>query len=135
LPPGDEPGDRRPQVARADRVDADRRLVEEHHLGVVEDPARDVKALPHPARVALDALALAALQVDELQHPRRSRPLLAAGDAVELGEVAEVVERREPLVQAAVAAEHVADPLAHLARVATTSWPSTRASPRSAGAA
>ena len=43
--------------------------------------------------------------------------LRLAGDAVELGEVAQVVARREPLVEAAVAAEDVADPLPHLARV------------------
>ena len=39
------------------------------------------------------------------------------GHRVQLGEVAQVVERREPLVEAALAAEDVADPLAHLARV------------------
>ena len=126
---GDEVGDRLAQVARADGVDADRRLVEEHDLGVVQDPARDVQPLAHAARVALDALLLAALQADELEHLVDPEPLRLAGDAVELGEVAEVVVRGEPLVEAAVAAEDVADPLAHLARVATTSWPSTRASP------
>src|SRR5262249_29296340 len=47
-------------------------------------------------------------------------PLLlpAAGDAVELCEVPQVVEAREPLVQPAIAAEDVPDPLAYLARVA-----------------
>ena len=68
LADGDEVGDRLAQVARTDRVDADRRLVEEYDLGVVEDPARDVQSLPHAARVALDALLLAALQADQLEH-------------------------------------------------------------------
>ena len=67
LPDGDEVGDHLAQVARADRVDADRRLVEEYDLGVVEDPARDVQSLPHTARVALDALLLAALHADQLE--------------------------------------------------------------------
>src|SRR5581483_4590295 len=86
-------------------------------LGVVEDPARDVEPLPHPARVALDPLLLAARQPDELEHLVDPPPLRLPGDAVQLGEVAQVVESREPLVQAAVAAEHVADALSDLPRV------------------
>ena len=43
--------------------------------------------------------------------------LAARLDGVELGEVAQVVECREPLVEAALAAEDVPDPLAHPARV------------------
>ena len=45
------------------------------------------------------------------------RPLLARRDAVELGEVAEVVEGAEALVEPPVAAEDVADVPAHLAGV------------------
>ena len=111
----DQVGDRRAQLARADRVDADRRLVEEDHLGVVQDPARDVQPLAHAARVALDALLLAALEPDELEQLVDPHALRLARHAVELGEVAQVVERREALVEAAVAAEDVADPLPHLA--------------------
>ena len=117
LPGRDQVGDRRAQLARADGVDADRRLVEEHDLGVVEDAARDVQSLAHAARVALDALLLPALQPDELEHLVDAHALRLAGDAVQLGEVAEVVARREALVEAAVAAEDVADPLPHLARI------------------
>src|SRR5262249_60838350 len=113
----DEAGDGLPQVARADRVDADRRLVEEHALRVVEDPARDVQTLAHPARVALDAFLLASLQADELEHLVDPGALRLAGHAVELGEVAEVVVGGEPLVQAAVAPEDVADPPADESRV------------------
>ena len=68
LPAGDQVGDRLAQLARADGVDADRRLVEEHHLGVVQDAARDVQPLAHAARVPLDPLLLASLQPDELEH-------------------------------------------------------------------
>jgi hypothetical protein len=46
--PARERGDRGAQLARADRVDADRRLVEEDDRRVVEQPARDVQALRMP---------------------------------------------------------------------------------------
>ena len=111
LPDRDEVGDHLAQVAGADRVDADRRLVEEDDLGVVQDPARDVQPLPHAAGEALDPFLLAALQADELQDLVDPQPLGLARDAVELGEVAEIVVRREPFVEPAVAAEDVADPL------------------------
>src|SRR6185503_14832877 len=109
--------DRLPELTRADGVDADRRLVEEDHRRVVQEPAGDVQPLAHAARVALDPLLLAALEPDELEQLLDPRPLAARLDAVELREVAQVVERREALVEAAVAAEHVADALPHPARV------------------
>ena len=68
-------GDQRAELARADRVDADRRLVEEEDRRIVQEPARDVQPLAHPAAVALDALVLAALEPDELEQlvdPRRA---------------------------------------------------------------
>src|SRR5215218_4013124 len=80
----DELGDRRPQLARAHWVDADRRLVEEQDFRVVEDPARDVEPLPHPSGVALDALLLTAGEPDELEHLADPLALAAAGDAVQL---------------------------------------------------
>src|SRR6185503_16861648 len=109
--------DRLPELTRADGVDADRRLVEEDHRRVVQEPAGDVQPLAHAARVALDPLLLAALEPDELEQLLDPRPLAARLDAVELREVAQVVERREALVEAPVAAEHVADALPHPARV------------------
>ena len=109
--------DRAAQLAGADRVDADRRLVEEEHLGVVQQPAGDVQPLPHAAGEALDALLLAAGEADHLEQVADPLPLLARGDAVQLGEVAQVVERVEPFVEAAVAAEDVADVAADLAGV------------------
>ena len=112
-----EVADRGAELAGADRVDPDRRLVEEEHRGVVEQAAGDVEALPHAAGVPLDALFLTALQPDHLEQLVDPRPLALRVDAVELGEVAQVVERREPLVQPAVAAEDVPDPLAHPVRV------------------
>ena len=125
----DETGDRRAQLAGADGVDADRGLVEEDDLRVVDDAPGDVQPLAHAAGVALDALLLAALQPDELEHLVDAQPLRLARHAVELGEVAEVVEGRQPFVEPAVAAEHVADPLTHRLRVRDDVVPSTRACP------
>src|SRR5256885_5285756 len=96
---------------------ADRRLVKEHDRRVVQEPAGDVQALAHTARVALAPLLLASGQPDELEQLGDPRALLLRRHRVELGEVAEVVETGEALVEPALAAEDVADPLAHLARV------------------
>jgi hypothetical protein len=116
------PSERRPSISshdwrRADRVEADRRLVEEDDLGVVEEPARDVQTLLHAARVALGALVLAALEADQFEELFDARLLDLRGHAVELCEVAQVVVAREPFVDAALAAEDVADALPDLARV------------------
>ena len=77
-----------------------------------------MKPLPHAARVALDPLALAPSEPYEVQHEVDPPPLLTWLDAVQLGEVAEVVERGQPLVEATVTAEGVADATAHLPRLA-----------------
>ena len=82
----------------------------------MEQPTGDVQALLHPARVALGALVLAALEPDELEQLLDPRLLDLRGHAVELGEVAQVVVAGEPFVDAALAAEDVADSLAHLPR-------------------
>jgi hypothetical protein len=83
----------------------------------VQDPARDVQPLAHAARAPLDALALAARQADEVEQLRDAAPLVARRDAVELGEVAKVVVAGEAVLEATVAAEDVADPPPHLARL------------------
>src|SRR5688572_27295820 len=76
-----------------------------------------MKSLPHAAGVALDALLLAALQADHLEQLVDPGALALRLDAIELREIPEVVERREPLVEPAVAAEDVSDALAHPVRV------------------
>jgi hypothetical protein len=58
---------------------------------------------------------LASLQADELEQLLDPRLLMLGRYAVELGEVAQIVVAREPLVDAALPAEDVADPLAYLA--------------------
>src|SRR5438876_831114 len=62
-------------------------------------------------------LAVATFEADQLEELRDASALLAHGHSVEICEVAQVVERREPVVEAAVAAEDVADPPANLARL------------------
>ena len=117
LPRVGECRDRRSQLAGADRIEADRGLVEEHHRRVVQQAASDVQALLHPPRVALGPLVLAPIEPDELDQLLDPCLLFTRGDPVELGEVAQVVVAREPLVDPALAAEDVADPFSHLARL------------------
>ena len=69
-------------------------LVEEHDWWVVEDAARDVEPLPHPPRVPLDTLLLPSFQSDELEQLVDPVSLHLRVDAVELGEIAKVVECR-----------------------------------------
>ena len=102
------------QLPRADRIDPDRRLVEEDDRRVVKQPPGDVEALAHATGVALDALLLTPGEADELEQLGDPPPLFARGNRVELGEVAQVVERGEPLVETALAAEDVSDPLPDL---------------------
>ena len=84
--------------------------------GLVDQAAGDVQALPHAPRVALDPFALPTGQADELEQLTDAGLLLPGRDAVQLGEVAQVVEPGEPLVEASVAAEDVPDLPAHLPR-------------------
>src|SRR5205085_5903061 len=98
------------QLAGADRIESERRLVEEEHRRLVEDSACDVKSLAHAAGVALDPLPLTPRESDELQHLGDPATLVARVDSVELGEVAEVVEPGKAVVEPALAAEDVADP-------------------------
>src|SRR5438067_11938613 len=61
------------QLARADRVEADRGLVEEKHARPVEKGAREMQSLLHAARVALDPLVAAVAQPDEPEQPLHPR--------------------------------------------------------------
>ena len=76
-----------------------------------------MQPLAHAARIRLDPLALAAGQPDEVEQLGDAPALLAHRHAVQVGEIAEVVERGEPVVEASVAAEDVADAAPDFARV------------------
>ncbi len=97
------------ELARADRIQPDGRLVEEQHRGVMQQGAGDMEALFHSARVAFDALAAAILQPDQLEQVGDALFGEVGVDMVEAGEVAQVVVTGKPPVQAALAAEDEAD--------------------------
>jgi hypothetical protein len=68
-----EPADLVPHVGAALRVQAGGRLVEEHHLGFVDDAERDVHPAPLTARVGL-ALAVRVLaELEPVQHAGGAR--------------------------------------------------------------
>jgi hypothetical protein len=77
--------DRPAQLPRSDRVDAERRLVQEHDRRVVEEPTGDVQPLAHPARIALDPLLLATGEADQVEQFVDPPPLLPRRDRVQLG--------------------------------------------------
>ena len=83
----------------------------------MQETPRDVQTLLHAAGVALGPLVLAPLQPHELQQLLDSLLLETGWNAVQLREVAQVVVAGQPLVDAALAAEDVANPLANLARI------------------
>ena len=56
------------ELASADGIETDGRLVQEKDFGVVQEGAGDVEALLHAARIALDALAAAVFQPDQLEQ-------------------------------------------------------------------
>ena len=63
-----------PQVRPVLRVEAGRRLVEEQHLGLVDDPERDVEPPALAAGVGLDATVGEAREVEQLEQlARRAR--------------------------------------------------------------
>jgi hypothetical protein len=125
----DQGPDRGAQFPRGDRVHPDRRLVEEQHRRVVQQAAGDVQALPEAARVALDPVAGPIGEPDEVEHVTDPPALVAGRHPVQLGEVAQVVPRADPLVEALVAAEDVPDVARTQAASVATSCPRTRAVP------
>ena len=66
------------QLASTDRIEPDRRLVEEQHRRVVQQAARDMQPLLHPARERLHPLALAATQPDQSSSSSIRRPSRAS---------------------------------------------------------
>src|SRR2546430_13103124 len=79
------------QLARADRVETDRRLVEEEDARPMQQRSGEMQPLLHAARVALNALVSPVAEVYECEELLDSRRDLPRGDRVKLREVAEVV--------------------------------------------
>ena len=127
---GAQPAHLVPHVRAALRVEAGGRLVEEDHLGLVDDAERDVDPAPLAARVGL-ALAVGVLGELEASSDRAARRSgVGLADAVEPGLQHQLLARGR-VVPGAAALGHVPDPAAHLARVACAGrrrrwWPSRR---------
>src|SRR5579884_2082231 len=87
-----EPLDERAHVAHPRRVEAGRRLVQQEQPRRAQERGGDAEALPHPVRVAADAIVGAVGEVDELEHLVDAR---AGAVAVEVGEQAQVAPARQ----------------------------------------
>jgi hypothetical protein len=81
-------------------IDADRRFVEQHEVGIVEDRCRQVQPPLHAARIGVDQVAAALAESDELERPddalgetRRRHPVDAAEEGQVLLGRQELVER------------------------------------------
>ena len=121
-------GDRRAQLARADGVDADRRLVEEDDLGVVQDArarcaaagaCRASSPRPAPARGPSARRARAPRRCAAAAPcPRRRRARRSSGGCRAPTGARRARGRRRTRSRSASAPR---------ARASTTSWPSTRA--------
>ena len=111
------------------RIEAGRRLVEEHDLGLVDERARDRQPALHAARERLDPVVRALGELDELEQlvgPRASssfarEPEVAAVDDDVLADRQLQVER--------VLLGHDAEPAADLHAVVAGSSPNTRERP------
>ena len=77
-------GDRRAELPGADRVEPDRRLVDEDHRWIVEEATSDVQPLLHSPGVALGALLLPPLEPDQLEQRIDPTRNLLRRDAVQL---------------------------------------------------
>src|SRR6266576_3034156 len=97
------------QLARPDRVEADRWLVEEEDAGPMQQRSGEMQPLLHAARVAFNALVPTVAEVYQSEELLDSRRDLPRGDRVKLREVAKVVPSRKAVVEAALAAEDEAD--------------------------
>ncbi len=102
------------ELARADGVQPEGGFVEEEDVGVVQERARHVQALLHAARVTADVLVAASVQPDQFEQVGDALLRDVGVDPVQAGEVAQVVNARQPPVQSALAAEDEADALADL---------------------
>ncbi len=89
-----------PQVAARDRIDAERRLVEEQQLGLVDQRAGQAQLLLHPAgQLARQAIPKRA-EPGEPEQPVQSSPSFLGRHVVQVGVEIEVLLHGEVRVQA-----------------------------------
>ena len=100
--------DDEPELAARDRVDAERRLVEEQHLRLVDEGAGEAELLLHAARELAGEAVAERAEVREREEPLEARRALGSRHPVEVGVEAEVLLDREVGVEAE-ALRHVGD--------------------------
>jgi hypothetical protein len=108
----DERVDDGPEIAPGDWIDTGRRLVQEEHVGQVDQRADQGQLLPHAAREG------AGRPVEERRQPGHPEQAIAvvlvrrAGDTAQLAEELDVLADRERVVEVQTEAlRHVADPI------------------------
>ena len=105
-----------PHGAAALRVESDSRLVEEQHVGRMNQAARDFEPAAHPARVSRDQIVGALGQPDHVQQAMSAFAALAARQAEELAVDIDVLPSGEIEIRGERLRDD-ADILAHLARM------------------
>ena len=60
-------------VPPADRIESRHRLVEEHHLGIVQQRLREADALEHPLRILPQLEPALRPEADVVEYPRDAR--------------------------------------------------------------
>jgi len=116
-PLGEQRADELPGLPRALRVEADRGLVEEEELGGVEEAPREVELLLHAAGELLDSAVRRLREADAVEDLLDPPVALADVDAVDVGEVPQVLASADPVVEPSLAAEHEANPRPEFARL------------------
>lgn len=101
---------------RGHRVDALERLVEEEHLGVVQQRGRQSDLLAHPGRVVHDQLVLGPREIQDVEQLGGPLVHLGARQAAQPSRVAEEFTAGEALEEPQPLREHP-DPGLHLDRV------------------
>src|SRR3989442_7719976 len=81
------------------RIDADRRLVRQQDVGIVQQPRREIQPALHAATEGLDAILDAVGELDQVHLGADRLVHRAAREIVECAEESEVVARRELVVQ------------------------------------
>ena len=104
MPLGAQAVDQRPQLRADLRVEPDGRLVEQHQVGLVHEPAGQQQPAAHPARELVDRVAAARLQAREIE-PALDRGM-HVGDPVKAREHGEVVLHRHVDVEVVELGHH-----------------------------
>ena len=109
MPNVPEPGDEREHLLPTEWVEAGRRLVEEHELGIADEGLGELRALPHARREPTDRSEARLVEADEVEDVGRPLARRAGREPAQLAERGDDVGGR--LVEReAVVLRHVAEP-------------------------